>query len=166
MAKLQDLIQKEIADSRSAADAAAHGRSITGHSGRHSEVGRPGEMFGERAEPIGSQEQQLAWPTRPGYRRYWFNDRPGRISRAIRAGYAHVIDEDTGGNVSKNTDTVDGRGRSSYLMETPIEWYQEDMARQAADLEARLNDIRQGQAGPGAEDQRYVPSRGISITGR
>jgi hypothetical protein len=40
------------------------------------------------------------------------------------------------------------------------------MQRQADLLARRLNDIRHGRAGPGAEDNRYVPSRGITITGR
>lgn len=122
---------------------------------------------GEQRErkPFGAGEQVLAWPIRPGYRRYWFSDMPGRIARAKQAGYEHVHDAD-GSPVARVTDRADGRGRSSYLMETPIQWYQEDMGRQAADLAQRLNDIRRGQAGPGATDQRYIPKQGISIVGR
>lgn len=209
---LRDILAGEDSDQRTAADAASHGRSITGFSGRHSEVtdrfaAREG-LFGGTTlnptpppapasteppspaqnvndpiipwdaparrrgpdtfvrEPFGDAEQQLAYALRPGYRRYWFNDRPGRIKRAIQAGYAHVVDSDTGQPVVRTTDVVDGRGRQSYLMEQPNEWYQQDMAKNARRLADRLNDIRNGRAGPGSEDSRYIPQQGIRIEGR
>lgn len=119
-------------------------------------------------QPFGSMDQVLYWKPRVGYRRYWFTDQPGRIQRAKKAGYEHVADPDTGEALSRVTDRTDGRGRSSYLMETPIEWYQADMARQAELLAQRLDDIRKGRAGPGADDNRYIAERlgGIRITGR
>ena len=199
MARLTDILAGEVEDGRKAADAAAHGRSITGLSGRHASSDRlfgdvvepiAGERIGgfsshfeaaagvpaavptlgrrpdqREREPFGSQEQILAWPVRRGYRRYWFNDIPGRIQRAKRAGYEHVLEE-SGEPISRVTDRADGRGRASYLMEIPFEWYAEDMQRQADALALRLDDIRRGQAGPGAEDNRYVPKQGITITGR
>jgi hypothetical protein len=210
---LRDVLSGEDTDARKAAEAAQHGRSITGFSGRHTEAdprfadrdavfGGPAEpirgakvdpievqrvplggpiadviafdpMFRRRApsdqvtierQPFGMMEQELAYPKRPGFRRYWFNDKPGRIRRALRAGYAHVLDPDTHEHVSRITDRVDGRGQSSYLMEIPIEWYLQDMARQAAVLERRLGDIRSGKADPEHSEQRYVPQQGISIT--
>lgn len=211
---VRDFLASEVADNRSAADAAAQGRSLTGMSGRHSDIesrvagpgdrmfggeapqqSQPSPVVGERVakpqmqnlggisdlidndpvfrersapllerKPFGNQEQVLAYPNRAGFRRYWFNDIPGRLQRAKDAGYAHVLDEHDGKPVARITDKADGRGRASYLMEIPIEWYQQDMARQAADLDRRLHDIRNGAAGPGAEDNRYVPKQGISIT--
>lgn len=116
--------------------------------------------------PFGDREQTLAFRARPGYRNYWFNDRAGRIARARRAGYAHVLDPDTGEPVSRVTDVIDARGRSSYLMEIPLEWYQADMAKNAARLQRRLDDIRTGRAGPGADDNRYIPQQGIHIEHR
>lgn len=213
---LRDVLAGEDTDHRAAADAAAHGRSITGFSGRHTEIdervarreglfgdpmGKPAPqakpapdpeppgptldvfapLFGIPADapgrlqrleetrervPFGDAEQQLAYAVRPGYRRYWFNDRPGRILRARQAGYEHVKDPETGEPVSRTTDVVEGRGRQSYLMEQPIHWYQADMAKNAQRLEAKLNDIRRGRAGPGAEDNRYIPQQGIRIEGR
>lgn len=205
---LRDILSGEDNDQRTAADAAAHGRSITGFSGRHTEVedrftGSRESLFGAQTvapppppeppgparnvndpiipwdapglrrqsdtferQPFGDAEQQLAYPQRPGYRRYWANDRPGRIKRFKQAGYAHVIDAETGEPVVRTTDVVDGRGRQSYLMEQPIEWYQQDMAKNAARLADRLNDIRHGRAGPGSDDNRYIPKQGISIQGR
>lgn len=210
---LRDTLASEVADNKNAAAAAAQGRSLTGMSGRHtdidSRVSAGGErMFGgevlqppqappvvgervakpqmqnigglaglldndpvfrERSAPLlerkpfGNQEQVLAYPNREGYRRYWFNDIPGRVQRARDAGYAHVLDDQDGKPVSRITDKADGRGRASYLMEIPMKWYQQDMARQDAELERRLHDIRNGAAGPGAEDNRYVPKEGISV---
>ena len=193
---LRDLLAEENKDASTAANAAAMGRSLTGMSGKHTlfgeEVKTPSGGFlgaqepivGERVagvgedaflqgvrseaqerKPFGSMEQILAYPPRPGYRRYWFNDVPGRISRAKEAGYTHVIDRN-GNPVSRITDKADGRGRASYLMEYPMKWYQEDMARQARELSDRLNDIRTGRAGPGAADNRYIPQQGIRIEGR
>jgi|SRR5215467_3750592 len=116
--------------------------------------------------PFGSEELQLAWDARPGFRNYWFNDTPGRVTRAKKAGYSHVTDPDTGDPACVVTDRTDHGGRKSYLMEIPLKFYQEDMARQAAALDRRLNDIRHGRAGPGAEDNRYIPKQGIRIEGR
>lgn len=216
---LRDILAGEDSDNRKAAEAASQGRSITGLSGRHTDMGdrfapgrealfggrvgsdtaadnaeaarprqeppspstsvfdpiipwdaparRTGEVAQAQRKPFGDSEQQLAYPERPGYRRYWANDRPGRIKRFIQAGYAHVVDDETGEVVARNTDVIDGHGRKSYLMEIPIQWYQEDMAKNAARLADRLNDIRTGRHGPGSEDPtRYVPRQGISIQGR
>ncbi len=117
-------------------------------------------------QPFGAHEQQLAWRHEPGFRLYWFSDIPGRLVRAKRAGYEHVLD-DSGAPVSRVTDRADGRGRSSYLMKIPIEWYQEDMRVHAENLASKLNDIRRGRGVPGAEvDNHYIPKEGIKITGR
>lgn len=192
---LRDLLAEETTDAMRAADNAMRGRSTTGFSGIHTEVQRPIagrlvepiavqrvapdgvqsdlEPIARRApiepadrEPFGAEELQLARVKRPGYRPYWFNDTPGRIARAKRAGYSHVINPETGEPESLVTDRTDVRGRRSYLMEIPEQWYYGDMACQADALERRLNDIRHGRAGPGAGDNRYIPSQGIHITGR
>jgi hypothetical protein len=213
---LRDVLAGEDNDMTRAADAAAHGRSLTGLSGRQTETRfgnrddvfgdqnaapqSPEPVMGERVKgrridpmfpegndeaardddplfrrsgaavvdrvPFGDQEQTLAYTARPGYRPYWFSDIPGRINRAKRAGYAHVIDPDTGESMNRITDRADGRGRASYLMEIPMRWYQEDKMRQAVALDHRLHDIRSGRAGPGADDNRYIPQTGIHITGR
>jgi len=207
---LRDVLAGEAADASQAAEAAAHGRSLTGFSGRRSDVedrfATPGQVFGGTAEPIagervakmqvrsiggdsdigdliagdplfrerptgtfdrkpfGDQEQALYYPPRSGFRRYWFNDIPGRIARAKQAGYSHVIDPDTNQPLARITDKDNGRGRASYLMEIPIEWYQQDMAKNAAKLEDRLNDIRKGQNGSDINVENGYAK--ISITGR
>ena len=206
---LRDLLAGEDNDNRAAAEAAASGRSITGLSGRHTEIDRRfasgDEVFGGQTQPVagecvarpqvqrvapdgldaligddpifrqqrpeqierkpfGDREQTLAYPARPGYRRYWFNDRAGRINRAKQAGYAHVIDPDTSEPLQRNTDVIDGRGRSSYLMEIPMEWYQQDMAKNASTLAKRLNDIKSGRAGQDVTVEKSYSD--IKITGR
>lgn len=192
---LRDLLAGEQSDHLRSAAMAMQGRSQTGFSGLHSEIGPihgrlvppipvqrlltpdggaaidPALFRNPVAEPegripFGGDELQLAREPEPGFRLYWFNDTPGRIARAKRAGYTHVIDPDTGEPENIVTDRAEGRGRRSYLMKIPMQWYQADMQRQAEALARRLNDIRHGRAGPGSEDNRYIPSRGITITGR
>lgn len=95
-------------------------------------------------KPFGSQEQKLFYPNNPGFHGHWFNDEPGRIMRAKEAGYEHVLDEK-----GKPVCTVVGIGRgggplTAYLMQTPIEWYREDMAAQESVVQDRLNQIRRG----------------------
>jgi hypothetical protein len=205
---IRDILAAETDDNRRAAEAAAQGRSLTGLSGRHTDIesrfatgdalfgGKAAEpIAAERVErarvqsapgsdrdddpmlrtrhvprperkPFGNLDQKLYWPPIPGYRLYWFNDEPGAIRRAKEAGYDHVLDPDTAEPVNRVVDRSNGRGRSAYLMKIPREWYEEDMAKQAAELDSRLHDIKTGKAGPGADENRYVPQQGIRITGR
>jgi len=145
MGKLTDLIAGEQADAEVAASAAALGRSITGFSGRHTEMG-DGPIAGAPVEPLrgpaaaaarsaaartvrpkrvpfGGATLSLQVPQRPGYARYWFNDEPGRVGRARAAGYTHVLGQD-GEPVSRVTGRNEGGiGRKSYLMEIPADWY-------------------------------------------
>lgn len=115
-------------------------------------------------KPFGGAEQRLSYPPRPGYRRYWFNDVPGRLLRAKDAGYEHVLDEATGKPVMIITGRqTGGQELRSYLFEIPEQWYREDMGVQAEALDKHLRDIRTGRAGPGSSDNRYVPQRGISF---
>lgn len=113
--------------------------------------------------PFGSLEQKLAWPPREGYRRYWFKDSPGRIQRAQEAGYEHVKNKENK-NVSRVTGTAEGGGAEiSFLMEIPMEWYLEDMAREQQAIDEREASIKRG-ATQGAEVEKgYVPSQGIHI---
>lgn len=79
--------------------------------------------------PFGNFEQKLAYPTREGYRRYWFNDDPGRLQKALEAGYDHVFDP----ILKQNVQRIVGRAESggplvAFLMEIPQEWFEDDMA--------------------------------------
>ena len=176
MGKLRDLLAEETADHQTAALSAAHGRSMTGLSGRVTEgkeppagvqpaVGAPPRrpMSSERV-PFGALEQTMAVAPIPGYRLYWFIDAPGRIARAKRAGYEHVTDDATGDMMALVSGRNEGGGgQKSYLMKIPQQWYEEDMAAQKAARDARLAEIKQGRTGPGADDNRYIPKQGIRV---
>jgi len=96
-------------------------------------------------KPFGGREQKLTWPSREGFHRHWFNDEPGRLIRAQEAGYEHVKDD-----AGQNGCTVVGIGRgggalTAYLMEIPLQWYQEDMAAQDSEVMEQLGQIQRGE---------------------
>lgn len=79
-------------------------------------------------KPFGSHVQKLSYPERPGFHRHWFNDTPGRISRALEGGYKHVQDRD-GKNVSRIVGAAPtGGGMNAFLMEIPNQYWLEDQA--------------------------------------
>lgn len=131
--------------------------------------------------PMSTPTLKLHVPEIPGYRTYWFNDDPGRISRALRAGYTFVTEDEIDLNVTTtvcesalgngNTDlgsnislTVDrSTGQRAYLMKIKTEHYLQDQA----DLEqvnARVDrTISRGQIGADGDlavdrDKRYSSS--------
>lgn len=112
-------------------------------------------------KPFGSMEQKLAAPERPGYRRYWFNDEPGRIIRAAEAGYSHVDGVD-GQKISRVVGKLDGgHAQIAFLMEIPVEWYMEDMQRDQNEWERTMTAIKGGKT-TGLENS-YVPEQGITL---
>ena len=118
----------------------------------------------EKRQPFGSQVQKLAYEARAGYHRHWFNDSPGRIEQALAAGYTHVEDKE-----GKKVSRVVGVGPSGgallgFLMETPQEWYDEDMAAQQKIVDEREAAIKRGESDRQAGDGRYIPSQGIKIS--
>lgn len=119
--------------------------------------------------PFGSQTQKLAYESRAGFHRHWFNNSPGRIDAALAAGYTHVEDKD-GRKVQRVVGVSEGGdGLLGFLMEIPLDWYQEDMARQQTELDKTDSAIKSGAvAGTPGVDGRYIPAqRGIKIdTGR
>lgn len=116
--------------------------------------------------PFGSAVQRLDYPPRSGYHRYWFNDSPGRIQRALAAGYKHVLDSD-GKIVQRPVGTSQGGGvLLGYCMEIPVEWWKKDLASAQKKVDETDADIRRGNIqGKVGEDGRYVPdSRPIKIS--
>ena len=107
--------------------------------------------------PFGSSEQQLAHPPIPGFRLYWFNATPGRIERALKAGYVHVTNQ-RGENLSRNVGRGEGNqnGLTAFLMKIPQEWYEEDMKASQDELEDKLHDISTGQ---NQGENQYVTTR-------
>lgn len=122
---------------------------------------------GRERQPFGTQEQQLAFPPIPGFRLYWFNETPGRIARAKRAGYDHVLDEETGEPIRRVVDRGEqGRGLNAYLMKIPREWYDADMQAAQEARERTLRDIKDGRHGANPGQNQYVPASGIRIEDR
>lgn len=115
--------------------------------------------------PLGGARFKLSFPQRPGFARYWFNDRGGRIQDAIRAGYAHVEEEidERLVKVSRRVGTQeDGSPMAGYLMEIRQEFYDEDKAAKLAVLD-EIDAAIQGGAPRGntAEPDRYYsPTEG------
>lgn len=111
-------------------------------------------------KPFGNRDQKLAYPSRPGYHRHWFNDEPGRIMKAQDAGYEHVKNER-----DQPVQMVVGIGRGgqpqiAFLMETLQQWYDEDMAAQDDVVLSLMQEIGRGDyARPAGVDggARYVP---------
>lgn len=113
--------------------------------------------------PFSSVELKLAYESRTGFHRHWFNDVNNRISRALEAGYTHVIGKDEK-NVSRIVGVAEGGGPlHAFLMEIPEEWYKEDMAREQKLIDEREAAIKRGAPQGGEVEQSYVPSQGITI---
>ena len=109
------------------------------------EAAAPRRRHRGNRRPFGSREQKLAYPDRQGYHRHWFNDDPGRIERAKEAGYEQVHD-DKGKPVSCVVGTARGGGALvAFLMEIPLEWYQEDRDDQDSVVHDLMGQIRKGE---------------------
>lgn len=118
-------------------------------------------------KPFGSHVQKLKYPERPGFHRHWFNDTPGRIPRALEAGYKHVQDLD-GKNVARIVGVAQtGGGQNAFLMEIPLQWWNEDQAvknKARDEIDAK---IRRGIAkdhAPGS-DGAYLPTNQAGTVG-
>ncbi len=112
--------------------------------------------------PFGSARQKLVATERAGYHRRWFNDTARRIDAAKAAGYTFVVDPRTGEPTKSVVGAAkEGGGVTAYLMEIPIEFFQEDQTAKDVPLQQFDRDIRRG-AGPGTapgQDGRYVPMK-------
>lgn len=122
--------------------------------------------------PMSMGNQLLETPQRAGYHRRWFRGEPGRIARAQRAGYSFVKDDevslnsrDLGGDAktSGNTDlgthvsVVSGTGEDNqvlrmYLMEIPLELYEESRQVVADRNESVAAALRDGSVADQAMD--------------
>jgi hypothetical protein len=112
--------------------------------------------------PFAERQMKLSAPRRPGFHRHWFNDEPGRIAHMKERGYKVVTE-----NGKPITRTVGvsarGEGQTGYLMEIPLQWYEEDqrLSQKAADeIEAT---IRRGEMAVGDGRNRYVPRDGVDM---
>jgi hypothetical protein len=84
---------------------------------------------GAKRVPLGQHVSKLSYPPRPGYAMRWVSDLPGRVDRALAAGWSHVKDLKSKTPVKQVTDPSLGMsGRQGFLMEIPEALYNEDQA--------------------------------------
>lgn len=128
-------------------------------------------------QPMGSGVMKLEVPQRDGYVRRWFRGEPGRVQRAMQAGYTFVDRNDVslnnfdlGGDAkeSGNTDmgsrvsVISGEGADStgqplrmYLMECPEEVY--EYSRSFVDARnGSVADALRGGTQEGGDDESAV----------
>jgi len=115
-------------------------------------------------KPFGRQEAKLKLPPCPGYAQRWFNDTPGRIERALEAGYEHINDRD-GKPIKRSVGTAErGGGLTAYAMKIPQDWFDEDFAAKQEANDETDRAILRGSLNEREGDHRYIPSSGIKIT--
>ncbi|MDH3914495.1 MAG: hypothetical protein OEU09_24735 [Rhodospirillales bacterium] len=124
--------------------------------------------------PLGTPQSKLAVPERAEFYRRWINDTPGRIQRAEQAGYSFVADmtqeKDEEGNLTAMSALVgskeDGSPLYAFLMEIPLELYNEDQKAKQKPLDEFDDALRRGNI-RGADERDnsafYVPEEGISV---
>ncbi len=137
----------------------------------------------ENRMPMGAPELMLGVPKTDGHEMYWFADRPGRIPRAMAAGWefvkrgeiqlsnfgfaSDVLEDgntDLGTNVSVHGGTSEkGGSERLYLMKIKKEWYDKDMALREEVSERTARSFLAGTLGsdkdsPGDSQHRYVKS--------
>lgn len=114
---------------------------------------------GTKRIPLGQHVARLAYPPRPGYVRRWVSEIPGRIERALAAGWSHVKDAKTKRPVGQVVDKSLGeKGRQGYLMEIPQDLYDEDQMVKSDSLDAVDKLIDSGKYNEQPGDHRYNPA--------
>lgn len=108
--------------------------------------------------------QRLALPQRPGYKRYWFIDKPGRIELAKANGWAHIEDKQGAPKKIVTGSGRDGGAEYSYAMELPLEFWEEDQARVHQQAQERVGAIKKrpfrsasGQSDKSDQGKYYSP---------
>ena len=116
--------------------------------------------------PLGTPRAKMHADKRPGYVRYWFNDKPGRIVAAQDAGYQFVMESgDQKRQMNVGTGEA-GQPLQAYLMEIPEEFYKEDQALKQVPLDEFETAINGGvPQGAEARDagQFYSNAEGAAI---
>lgn len=112
---------------------------------------------GSKRIPFGQKHSKLHYSQRSGYMRRWVNDTPGRIMGAEKGGYKHVKDNE--GNPVKTHAGLQALGgaMNCYLMEIPMQWYQEDFAFKQESVDETDKAIYGGTFKEEPDDKRYLP---------
>lgn len=113
--------------------------------------------------PLGMKQMSLGATVREGYQRRWINDTAGRLQQAEQGGYTFVSQDptakstDVGARTSRIVGTGEnGQGMRAYLMEIPMEWYQEDQRAKQKPIE----DFEAALQGKPAIEGGYTPRSG------
>jgi len=122
--------------------------------------------YRERTErvPFGQPVQRftISKEDRKKYHYHIFNDNwkkdPGRIQRALAAGYEVVEHDRSRESVGTNEDSTEIKG---ILMRLPTELYEEDQAAKQKKIDEIDNQIYRGKLEQAANDNRYLPGGGI-----
>jgi hypothetical protein len=114
---------------------------------------------GEKRIPLGQHVAKLSYAARPGFVRRWISDVPGRVERALGAGWSHVKDLKDKTPVRMVTDpSLSMSGRQGFLMELPQALYEEDQKVKQDSLDEVDEHIYKGTFNQEANDKRYNPT--------
>jgi hypothetical protein len=108
-----------------------------------------------RRASVGGHALKLSAPTRPGYKRRFFNDDANRLATAAELGYEHVSEtglqtSGPGSRVSRLVGTkANGEPLHAFLMETPDELYAQGEAEKEAACRTVDDAIRAGRDSTG-----------------
>lgn len=110
--------------------------------------------------PFGSFDRKLDLPPIEGYKQHWFVAKPGRIERALGAGWTYVLDDE-----GKPRSQVAGSdGIRQYAMKIPMQFWLEDVARSDKKAQDALNAVKKKSVGqnpmgasPADAEKFYTP---------
>ena len=114
-----------------------------------------------RRSSVGGHSLKLSAPSRPGFKRRFFNDDGNRIAEAEELGYTHVSDMKAKSPGLGSSDTrlvgtkANGEPLRSILMETPDELYAEGVAEKEAANRQIDEAIAAGRDSTGRLDNQY-----------
>jgi hypothetical protein len=136
-------------------------QKLGAHQG-HCKLKHPDRLERSTRVPFGTPNQRfsISKEDQDKYHYHVFNDNwrkePGRIQRALSAGY-ELVDHDRSGESSGTND--DGSEIKGVLMRQPIETYRKDQAAKARQMDKVDEQISRGEFKTG--ENTYLPSGGI-----
>ena len=117
----------------------------------------------------------LTAQARPGFVRRYVNDKPGRIQEFLDAGYTPVTDgqrpgdEQVGDSKLPGTTVAKhvGNGMNAYLMEIPLNFYEEDQAEKQEENDRQVEGIFKDANGNSlVENDNHIYGDGLKIKSR
>lgn len=99
------------------------------------------EFLQAHRTPLGAFTQKLALPHRRGYHRHWFNDKPGRLDQATRAGWHFVAGRDRK-PIRRTVGMQQDGPLRAYAMEIPNPLWERDRAARERQAESRMDSVR------------------------